>query len=140
MHVQFHSSPASLQAPTSAIGFRAAATKWLVLVRLLLGEIPGHLEFVQPGLQQRLQPYYEITQAVRVGDLSLFRQALHRVSCNMYDLNHSLHAGQQQAFCLFGQALHRVPHDCCAQCFGWNLPVGQQPRSCSDKSCRPYFP
>ena len=109
------SSPPSLQAPTSAIGFRAAATKWLVLVRLLLGEIPGHLEFVQPGLQQRLQPYYEITQAVRVGDLSLFRQALHRVPCNVCDLSGSLHAGQQQARRLFRQALHRAPHSCCAQ-------------------------
>ena len=67
-----HHNACGLQAPTGAMGFRAAATKWLVLVRLLLGEIPGHLEFVQPGLQQRLQPYYELTQAVRVGDLSQF--------------------------------------------------------------------
>ena len=50
--------------------------KWLVLVRLLLGEIPEHLEFTQQGMRKPLQAYYELTQAVREGDLTLFRSVL----------------------------------------------------------------
>lgn len=42
-------------------------------MRLLLGEIPEHQDFTQPGLRQPLQAYYELTQAVRGGDLALFR-------------------------------------------------------------------
>lgn len=62
-----------LQAPTSALGFRVTVNKWLVLVRLLLGEIPEHLEFTQQGMRKPLKAYYELTQAVREGDLALFR-------------------------------------------------------------------
>lgn len=62
-----------MQAPTAAHGFRVAANKWLVLVRLLLGEVPEHVDFMQPGLQGPMQPYYELTQAVRAGDLHWFR-------------------------------------------------------------------
>lgn len=62
-----------LQAPNSALGFRVTVSKWLILVRLLLGEIPEHQDFTQPGLRQPLQAYYELTQAVRGGDLTLFR-------------------------------------------------------------------
>ena len=51
-------------------------SKWLILVRLLLGEIPEHQDFTQPGLRKPLQAYYELTQAVREGDLSLFRYSL----------------------------------------------------------------
>jgi len=55
------------------LGFRVTVSKWLILVRLLLGEIPEHQDFTQPGLRQPLQAYYELTQAVRGGDLTLFR-------------------------------------------------------------------
>lgn len=55
-----------------ANGFRVIVTKWLVVVRLLLGEIPEHSEFQQSGLQKPLQPYFALTQAVRSGDLNLF--------------------------------------------------------------------
>ena len=61
------------QAPNSALGFRVTVSKWLILVRLLLGEIPEHQDFTQPGLRKPLQAYYELTQAVRGGDLTLFR-------------------------------------------------------------------
>jgi len=43
-------------------------------VRLLLGEVPERAEFAVPGLSQPLQPYYEVTQAVRRGNLEAFAQ------------------------------------------------------------------
>ena len=55
-----------------AQGFRIIVNKWLVLVRLLLGEIPDHSEFQQLGLQKPLYPYFALTQAVRIGDLAAF--------------------------------------------------------------------
>ena len=47
--------------------------KWLILVRLLLGEIPERTEFEQEGLKDRLQPYLQLTQTVRIGDLNAFK-------------------------------------------------------------------
>ena len=47
--------------------------KWLVLVRLLLGEVPEREELVEAGLEEQLWPYFQITNAVRIGDLSAFR-------------------------------------------------------------------
>lgn len=61
-----------IQAPAVAEGFRIIVNKWLVLVRLLLGEIPEHSEFQQTGLQKPLHPYFALTQAVRIGDLAAF--------------------------------------------------------------------
>ena len=49
-------------------------------MRLLLGEMPEHQDFTQPGLRQPLQAYYELTQAVRGGDLALFRYKVGVVS------------------------------------------------------------
>eukprot|EP00878_Enallax_costatus_P015837 GHUV01016597.1.p1 GENE.GHUV01016597.1~~GHUV01016597.1.p1 ORF type:complete len:401 (+),score=128.17 GHUV01016597.1:196-1398(+) len=66
---------ASRKAPTAAHGFRVACNKWLILVRLLLGEIPEHAEFSAPGMRQPLTPYFELTCAVRSGDLATFRSA-----------------------------------------------------------------
>ena len=65
-----------VQAPTGAQGFRNTATKWLMLVRLLLGEVPAHEDFQGPGAAQSLAPYFRLTQAVRKGDLTAFRCAL----------------------------------------------------------------
>lgn len=42
-------------------------------VRLLLGEIPERAEFSAPGMRQPLTPYFELTCAVRSGDLATFR-------------------------------------------------------------------
>ena len=61
-----------MQAPVVAQGFRVIVNKWLVLVRLLLGEIPEHSEFQQLGLQKPLKPYFHLSQAVRIGDLIAF--------------------------------------------------------------------
>jgi hypothetical protein len=44
----------------------------LLQVRLLLGEVPDRPEFAVPGLATPLRPYFEITQAVRSGDLVKF--------------------------------------------------------------------
>lgn len=49
--------------------------KWLVLVRLLLGEVPEREELVEAGLEAPLRPYSQITNAVRIGDLTAFRCA-----------------------------------------------------------------
>jgi hypothetical protein len=45
----------------------------LVQVRLLLGEIPERVEFSTPGMRAPLQSYFELTTAVRSGDLATFR-------------------------------------------------------------------
>lgn len=65
---------AARKAPTIATGFRITVAKWLVLVRLLLGEVPERIEFTTPGLATALQPYFRLTLAVRGGDLSEFRE------------------------------------------------------------------
>lgn len=73
IHIQAWSAECRhVQAPAVATGFRVIANKWLIVVRLLLGEIPEHSEFQQTGLQKPLAPYFVLTQAVRSGDLSLF--------------------------------------------------------------------
>lgn len=64
---------ASRKAPGCAPGFRVACNKWLILVRLLLGEIPERAEFSAPGMREPLTPYFELTCAVRSGDLATFR-------------------------------------------------------------------
>ena len=56
-----------------ALGFRITVTKWLIAVRLLLGEIPTRMEFAQPSMRQKLLPYLHLTQAVRAGDLASFK-------------------------------------------------------------------
>lgn len=66
------------KAPNAALGFRVAASKWLILVRLLLGEIPERQEFAAPGLGSAVQPYFEITMAVRTGDIVTFGEVAQR--------------------------------------------------------------
>lgn len=52
---------AARKAPTSARGFRIQCTKWAVIVRLLLGEIPERTTFMQQGMRKALRPYFELT-------------------------------------------------------------------------------
>lgn len=68
-------SQAARRAPMAATGFRLAATKWLVLVRLLLGEVPERSEMTAPELRASLIPYFDLAAAVRAGDLNAFAQA-----------------------------------------------------------------
>lgn len=62
-----------LQAPIKAHAFRAEVTKWWVLVRLLLSDVPERTELTTPALAPALQPYFDLTAAVRAGDLITFR-------------------------------------------------------------------
>ncbi|KAG5147259.1 hypothetical protein JHK82_014140 [Glycine max] len=64
---------AARKAPVAARGFRIQCNKWAVIVRLLLGEIPERTVFMQKGMEKALRPYFELTNAVRIGDLELFR-------------------------------------------------------------------
>lgn len=66
---------ASRKAPTVAYGFRITVTKWLIVVRLLLGEIPDRQTFSQPGMAKALLPYFQLAHAVRNGDLPAFSTA-----------------------------------------------------------------
>lgn len=56
----------------SAGGFYQAASKLLVIVELLMGDIPDRAIFRQPNLERAMEPYLLLVQAVRVGDLEGF--------------------------------------------------------------------
>lgn len=60
----------------SARGFRTAVTKLSCIVQLLMGEIPERSTFRQPDLKQALVPYFQLTQAVRNGDLAAFHNVV----------------------------------------------------------------
>eukprot|EP00210_Caulerpa_lentillifera_P009110 g8688.t1 len=64
---------AARKAPNSAYGFRVMVNKWLVLVSLLLGDIPPMSDFLQKGMKEQLYPYFQVTKAVRNGDLAAFK-------------------------------------------------------------------
>lgn len=59
----------------AALGFRQSVNKWLVIVQLLMGDIPERSLFTTADMRASLKPYFQITQAVRVGDLIAFEQA-----------------------------------------------------------------
>ncbi|KAH6590621.1 hypothetical protein BASA50_003846 [Batrachochytrium salamandrivorans] len=57
-------------------GFQQTTFKLLIIVQLLMGEIPERSIFREAKLRKALLPYLQITQAVRVGDLSKFQETL----------------------------------------------------------------
>ena len=63
---------ASRKAPQSATAFRLQVAKWLVVVRLLLGEVPTMAELAPADLRSMMMPYYEVARAVGEGDVSAF--------------------------------------------------------------------
>uniref|UniRef100_A0A9I9DRY7 PCI domain-containing protein n=1 Tax=Cucumis melo TaxID=3656 RepID=A0A9I9DRY7_CUCME len=71
---------AARKAPIAALGFRVQCNKWAIIVRLLLGEIPERTVFMQKGMETALRPYFELTNAVRIGDLELFRTVAEKFS------------------------------------------------------------
>nr|XP_043612727.1 probable 26S proteasome non-ATPase regulatory subunit 3 [Erigeron canadensis] len=71
---------AARKAPVAALGFRVQCNKWAVIVRLLLGEIPERTVFMQKGMEKALRPYFELTNAVRIGDLELFKAVAEKFS------------------------------------------------------------
>lgn len=62
------------KAPQAAKGFRITLHKWLAMVSLLLGEVPERTHFTVPGMRQALRPYFELAQAIRLGDLKRFKE------------------------------------------------------------------
>ncbi|KAJ9108086.1 hypothetical protein QFC19_002551 [Naganishia cerealis] len=65
-------APAAHVAP----GFYQTVHKFFIVVELLMGDIPERSLFRQPILRKALVPYFQIVQAVRVGDLEAFQTAL----------------------------------------------------------------
>ncbi|KAL2023678.1 hypothetical protein VTK56DRAFT_1392 [Thermocarpiscus australiensis] len=69
-----HLTAATRKAPSSAcaLGFSLSATKLLLVVELLMGDIPDRATFRQPNMESALHPYFLLVQAVRVGNLEDF--------------------------------------------------------------------
>mmetsp|Transcript_1718 Transcript_1718/g.5732 ORF Transcript_1718/g.5732 Transcript_1718/m.5732 type:complete len:553 (-) Transcript_1718:121-1779(-) len=63
---------ASRKAPQSARGFRLEVAKWLVVVRLLLGEVPSRSELAPADLRSMMAPYFDLARAVGRGDVGVF--------------------------------------------------------------------
>ncbi|XP_008484303.1 probable 26S proteasome non-ATPase regulatory subunit 3, partial [Diaphorina citri] len=61
---------------TAAVGFRQTTQKLAVVVELLLGDIPDRQIFRQAVLRRALSPYFQLTQAVRMGELQKFNEVL----------------------------------------------------------------
>lgn len=60
----------------TAVGFKQTVQKLAITVELLLGEIPDRALFRQPALRKPLAPYFQLTQAVRTGNLARFSEVL----------------------------------------------------------------
>lgn len=60
----------------TAVGFKQCVQKLAITVELLLGEIPDRALFRQPMLRKPLAPYFQLTQAVRTGNLARFSEVL----------------------------------------------------------------
>lgn len=60
----------------AALGFKQTVHKLAITVDLLLGDIPDRSIFRQPPLRRTLAPYFQLTQAVRAGNLSRFNEVL----------------------------------------------------------------
>lgn len=73
-----HLTAATRKAPSSscAVGFSQTATKLLLVVELLMGDIPDRATFRLPSLEGALHPYFLLVQAVRVGNLEDFETTI----------------------------------------------------------------
>jgi 26S proteasome regulatory subunit N3 len=73
-----HLTAATRKAPSSpsAAGFFQTATKLLLVVELLMGDIPERATFRSASLERALAPYLSLVQAVRVGNLEEFETAI----------------------------------------------------------------
>ncbi|XP_060168650.1 probable 26S proteasome non-ATPase regulatory subunit 3 isoform X1 [Lycium barbarum] len=71
---------AAQKGPMSAVGFQIQCNKWVIIVHLLLGEIPERTIFTQKRMEKALRPYLELTNAIRIGDLELFRTVAEKFS------------------------------------------------------------
>ncbi|KCV69034.1 hypothetical protein H696_04454 [Fonticula alba] len=77
-----HLNLAARRAPQIQIaaGFQQHVAKFHVVVQLLMGEIPERSLFCEQFLSRPLVPYFQLTQAVRTGDMRLFRETLAKYS------------------------------------------------------------
>jgi 26S proteasome regulatory subunit N3 len=77
-----HLTAATRKAPSSpsAAGFSQTATKLLLVVELLMGDIPDRATFRIASLERALQPYLYLVQAVRVGLLAEFENVTRQYS------------------------------------------------------------
>ncbi|KAI0599722.1 proteasome regulatory subunit C-terminal-domain-containing protein [Biscogniauxia sp. FL1348] len=75
---QEHLTAATRKAPGSAcaLGFAQNATKLLLVVELLMGDIPERATFRVTNMEQALHPYFLLVQAVRVGNLEDFETTI----------------------------------------------------------------
>lgn len=64
----------------TAVGFKQTIQKLAITVELLLGDIPDRSLFRQPTLRRTLAPYFQLTQAVRTGNLVRFNEVLENFS------------------------------------------------------------
>ncbi|KAH8668780.1 putative proteasome regulatory particle subunit [Xylariales sp. PMI_506] len=73
-----HLTAATRKAPASscALGFSQTATKLLLVVELLMGDIPERATFRAANMEQALYPYFLLVQAVRVGNLEDFETTI----------------------------------------------------------------
>ncbi|XP_064472370.1 26S proteasome non-ATPase regulatory subunit 3-like [Ornithodoros turicata] len=60
----------------TAVGFKQTVYKLAITVELLLGDIPDRSIFRQPQLRRTLAPYFQLTQAVRAGNLGRFGEVV----------------------------------------------------------------
>ncbi|KAI0160205.1 putative proteasome regulatory particle subunit [Xylariaceae sp. FL1272] len=75
---QEHLTAATRKSPASqcALGFSQTATKLLLVVELLMGDIPERATFRASDMEQALHPYFLLVQAVRVGNLEDFETTI----------------------------------------------------------------
>lgn len=72
-----HLVQAMRKAPqNAAAGFRQTVQKFLIVVELLLGDIPERQIFRQASMRHSLGSYFQLTQAVRMGNLQRFGEVL----------------------------------------------------------------
>ncbi|TKA67541.1 hypothetical protein B0A49_07624 [Cryomyces minteri] len=73
-----HLTSATRKSPTTTVasGFYQSATKFLIVVELLMGDIPDRALFRQPSLEFALEPYFRLVQKVRIGDLAGFNKTV----------------------------------------------------------------
>ncbi|KAI3325451.1 putative proteasome regulatory particle subunit [Xylariaceae sp. AK1471] len=73
-----HLTAATRKSPASncALGFAQTATKVLLVVELLMGDIPERATFRASNMEHSLRPYFLLVQAVRVGNLEDFETTI----------------------------------------------------------------
>ncbi len=75
---------------TLAHGFVKTATKLSIVIELLMGDIP-ELKTFKSEDEASYQPYFEVTRAVKLGDLKLFSEVLKRYELQFeHDDNYTL--------------------------------------------------